>query len=109
MISEGEMRRALNFLQESAAEVGKLRENAIYTERQTKRILAFGKQAHSDKPANVQEREAYAADAYHKAIMAEAKALGQWEYIKARRDHAATLIEVWRTLEANHRAANRGG
>ncbi|MGO9171979.1 MAG: hypothetical protein ACLP7P_08455 [Rhodomicrobium sp.] len=105
MITEGQVRKAIEFHGRVAADLGKAKENAIYCERYVKRVVALERKKHADKPANIQEREAYASDAFHKALIEEAKAAGELEKIRAAREHAQLTIEVWRTLEANHRAA----
>jgi hypothetical protein len=105
MITEGQVRKAIEFHGRIAPQLGKAKEDAVYCERYVKRVVALEKKKFSDKPANVQEREAYASDAYHKALIEEAKAIGRLEEIRAAKDHAQLIIEVWRTLEANHRAA----
>lgn len=105
MISEAQVKRAHDFHGRSAADLGRAKENAVYHERYTKRVLALEKKKLADKPANVQEREAYASDAYLKALIEEAKAAGELEKIKAAREHADLTIRLWQTLEANHRAA----
>lgn len=105
MIEARDVKRALEFHGRNARTLGNARERLVLAERRIKRVTALVKRAYSDKPAHVQEREAFASDEYEAASVEESKAAGDYEYQRAAMDNAKLTIEIWRTLEANHRAA----
>jgi hypothetical protein len=102
-VTDDEVQRALDFLRDSAAEIGKLTESAILAERMTKHILAL-EMKKTDGPANAQEREARASESYHSAILCEAHAAGELAKMKALREAASAKIEAWRTASSNFRS-----
>ena len=107
MISDDEAEKAAEFLLRKAGELGRLKAEAIRTERMLKVILATEKKRISDQPANVQEREALASPAYQAAVDAEFTANLAFETSKGVWAAIETKIEVWRTQQATARSQDR--
>ena len=103
IVPDGRVERALHYLVDSAAALGKAKEQLILTARMREHVLALEMQKHEGSAA-AQEREAKASAAYKKAVYDEAKAAGAYECMKAEREAASAFIEAWRTEAANYRA-----
>jgi hypothetical protein len=104
LVEDSELQKALDWLRDNAREIGEAKAEAIRTERMVRHIKALQMKLHSELPVSAQEREACASEAYHAAILAEAKAAGDYEVLRALREAAALKIESWRTEQANYRA-----
>lgn len=106
MLSDEQVERALDWLRDSANDLGKAKEKAVLTERMVKHIKALEMKRHSDLGVAAQEREAFASKAYVDAVIEEAKAAGGYETMRALREAASAKIESWRSQSANFRAMN---
>lgn len=104
LVSEAEVEKALDWLRDSAGDIGEAKALAVKTEKMVKHIKALVMKQHADLGIGAQEREAYASDIYCNAIDAEASAAGKYEKMKALREAAAMKIEAWRTASSNYRA-----
>lgn len=104
LVSDAEVEKALDWLRDNAADVGRAKADTIRAERMTKHIRALEMQKHNQLPVSAQEREALASDLYLTALNAEAEAAGKYEEMKSLREAAALKIEVWRSMGANYRA-----
>jgi hypothetical protein len=102
IVTEESVQKALDYLRDSAAEIGDLTRSARFEEHMVKYTLAMEMKKH-DGPVSAQEREARSSEAYHLAIMRDAKAAGAIATAKAMREAAAMRIEVWRSQSANYR------
>jgi hypothetical protein len=102
-VTDEEVDKALDWLRDNAAELGRLTERAVLTSAMVKHILALEMRRH-DGSAAAQEREARASLVYLNAITEEAKAAGDLAEAKAYREAAAAKIEAWRSQSANYRA-----
>ena len=102
-ITDEEIQRALDYLRDSAASIGKLTQAAVRADHMTKHIVALEMKRH-DGSAAAQEREAKASDAYLQAITADAEAAGALAKAKALREAASARIEAWRTASSNFRS-----
>jgi hypothetical protein len=103
-ISDESLEKALNWLRDNAQAIGEAKAESISTARMREHILALEMKKYPTLPVSGQEREAKASQAYHDAILAEAKAAGAYEVAKALREAAAMKIEAWRSEQANFRA-----
>jgi hypothetical protein len=103
-VSDSDVQKALDFLRDSAADIGKLTEQAILAERLSKHVLALEMKRCAESSAAAQEREARASSAYVEAITREAIAAGELAHKKALREAAAAKIEAWRSAGANYRS-----
>jgi hemerythrin-like domain-containing protein len=108
LVSDADVEKALDFLRDSADDIGHAKAEEIRTKRMTKHIIAIEMQRHNGMPVSAQEREAFASDAFNVALLAEAKAAGEFERLKALREAAAMKIECWRSMSANYRAMKIG-
>lgn len=102
-ITDEEVEKALDFLRASATVIGRMTQEAILSERYVKHVLAL-EMKRTEGPANAQEREARASQAYLEAITEEATKAGELAKMKALREAAAARIEAWRTASSNYRS-----
>lgn len=104
-ISDEEVEKALDFLRDSAADVG----NAVAEQAKCHAMLrhtkALAMKASGESSAVAQEREAYASPEYVAAIEAEFKAVREAAKLKALREAASAKLDCWRSAGANNRAA----
>lgn len=100
--------KAVEFLIDSAAEYGAAKADAVLAGNSLRRIKAMAMRDSDEKSAAMREAEAYASDAYQAALQAEREAVEDYETLRAQREAAIQLIEYWRAINANQRAAERG-
>lgn len=103
LVSDSEVGKALDFLRDNAKDIGDAVEAATTASHMVKHIKALEMKRHEGSAA-AQEREAVASDVYMNACLADAKAEGVVQYMKALREAAALKIEVWRSQSANYRS-----
>lgn len=103
LCSEEEVERAIDFLKENANEMGKARRRQIFAEKRRAHVEALTMKAFASLPISAQQREARASQAYLDCITEEADAAGEFEKLKALREAASAVIEVFRTESANYR------
>jgi hypothetical protein len=103
-VSDAEVQKALDFLRDSAAELGKLTEQAVLAERLTKHVKAIAMKQCAEASVNAQDREATASSQYLEAITREAITAGELAKAKALREAAAAKLDCWRTQQATQRA-----
>ena len=102
---------AIQFLIDSAAEYGAARADAMRADdmlRVTKALVMAKAGRDGFSAVSAQEREAYASDEYQRAGDDKFEAVKEAETLRARRDANAQVIEAWRSMNANQRAAERG-
>lgn len=104
IVTDAEVEKALDFLRDSASELGDAAASVTRAERMTKHVKALSMKASGEKSAAAQEREAYASDKYLDAIENEFKAVKRLAELRALREAAAMKIEAWRTASSNYRA-----
>jgi hypothetical protein len=104
LVSEAAVESALDFLRDSAVEIGNAKARVIKAEAMVKHRKALMMARHNDLPVNAQEREAVASPEYEKAINEHAEAAGEYEKLRAYREAASMKIEVWRSMNANWRS-----
>jgi hypothetical protein len=103
VISEERAEKALQFLVDSAPELGVVRADRARLEHTRKHILAIIASMHSDKPIGVQEREGYAHEKYTQWLEEYHEAVLQDETLSARIEAAKELIRLFQTQSANLR------
>lgn len=108
LVSDADVEKALDWLRDNAPEIGTAKANAVRAERMTKHVKALEMKKHNALAVSAQEREAYASDAYVKALDEEAMAAGEYEKMRGLREAAALKIETWRSASANYRAMKIG-
>lgn len=103
IVTEDDMSRALDYLRDSAIKLGAAREDMIKAGRMlehTEALLIKASDASSDQKRKADAR----TDArWLAAALAEAKAAGEFETLKALREAASAKIEAWRSEQANYR------
>lgn len=104
IVTDEQLSQALDWLRDNAAAIGEAKRQAVLTEKMCKHVKALEMKKHNQLPVSAQEREAYASDAYQRALFSEAKAAGEYEAMRALREAAALKIEAWRSEQANFRA-----
>jgi uncharacterized protein YpiB (UPF0302 family) len=103
LCGEEEVESAITFLRDHAKEMGEARRQQILTEKRRAHVEALEMKKHATLPVSAQQREARASQAYLECIEAEAYAAGEFERLKALREAASAIIEVFRTESANYR------
>ena len=102
-VSDEDASKALDWLVGNARALGDAKREAVITESMRKRIRAIEMAKSEAKTVADREREAEASNAYLMAIEDEAKAAGNYEYLRALKDAATARIECWRSLNATQR------
>lgn len=100
--------KAVQFLIDTAAEYGAARAEAQKADDMLRIVKALAMAQSNQSSAAAQEREAYASDAYRRAVDDKFEAVKAAETMRARREGAIQTIEAWRSMNANQRAAERG-
>lgn len=106
IVSEKNISDALAYLAIDPHPLALARKDVVDAENHSKRVYAL---MYLDQSGTVKDRESAveAAEEYTEARDAEAKAILDLERHKARARAAEMLIEVWRSENANVRAAER--
>lgn len=115
MITDEQVQDSIDFLFESATKSAQARANRSVLEQGLKRIKAVEMirarddherltNAKASYAATLQERDAYASDAYQVALDGLKEAIRQDEGYRALRDAHSARIEAWRTQEATKRS-----
>lgn len=103
IVEDDDLARALDYLRDSAPEVGKAREAMIKAEKYLKHVEALLIKGSSASSAEKRVAEARCDDRWLKAAYDEAEAAGKFETWKSMREAAAAKIEAWRSEQANFR------
>lgn len=104
IVTDEDVQKWLDWLRDSIRQIGHARAEAVKADYMLKHVKAIGMALHKDSPGYVQEREAYASQAYLDALERAADTAGKYEEIKASRETALVTIEAWRSASANYRA-----
>jgi hypothetical protein len=107
LISDDKIEAALNFLATSSEEIAAARAQRLRAEFKRKRTRA--ELIRKANEATAQAREAWAESHpdYAKACEEECVAVEADEFLRDRRNAADTIVETWRTQEANQRAGGQ--
>ena len=104
IVTDEDLEKALDWLRDSAQEVGNAKAETLRASHRLKVVKALEMKLHNDKPVSVQEREALVSTAYSEALERDAVAAGEYEKMRALREAASLKIEAWRSEQANFRA-----
>lgn len=103
IVTEDAVARALDYLIESAAEAGRIREEAIKADRYVDHLEAILIRASDETSDAKRKAEARASKEWKDANDKAAWWAGELEKIRALRDAANARIEAWRSESANYR------
>jgi hypothetical protein len=103
-ISDDDVDRALDFLQDNAKEAAQARAERAYIEQYRKTLKAEIMKEHLNMPIGGQEREAYADPRYKALLDGLRDAVKADEYHRFMRVAAEAKIEAWRTQSSNARS-----
>ena len=104
IVSDTELEKALDWLRDSAKDIGEAKREAVRCGHMVKHVKALAKMQFNTLSDAKAETEALASQAYLDAIGADAAAAGEYEKMRALREAAALKIETWRSEQANFRA-----
>lgn len=105
MVTDETMEKALNYLAQTDERVGSLKANVARTEYLAK-LKESGHFLQAE--GNIEERKASARVTVE--VQSEwdlhFKAIAEYEKIRARRERAIIVCELWRSINANRRSGN---
>lgn len=104
LVTEADVEKALDFLRDSAKEIGDAKKEAVKTDYMVKHTKAIAMKLYATLPVGAQEREALASDQYLMAVDRAAEAAGEYERLKSLRGAAEMKIGAWQSMSANFRA-----
>lgn len=103
MISDTELERALDFLRDSADDLGNARARLVSAGHMVKHVEAIEFKM-ADGSIEFRKASARTSERYMQATVEEAEAAGEFEKLKALREAAALKIQAWQSMSANARA-----
>jgi hypothetical protein len=108
MIKEEHVEKALEFMRDNAAALGKAKAERIYMEqfRKSKKAILYG----MSPDGTIPERESwvYAHSEYLEVLDGLKAAVEEEERLRWMMTAAEAKIDVWRTQQATNRALDRG-
>jgi len=104
LVEDRELQKALDFLRDSAADLGEWKAEVSRADHMLKVVKAIEMQRRNDLSAARAESEAIASKEYKAALERLAVAVGEYEKLRALREAAALKIECWRTEQASLRS-----
>lgn len=104
VVTEVELAKALDWLRDSAQEMGQAKERLVAAEHMVKHTEALLMRSSDAKSAEMRKADARCDPKWLEDTTEEAKAAGAYEMMRALREAAALKIEVWRTEQANYRS-----
>lgn len=107
VLNESSVESAILFLAQSATELADARATLVSLEEGRKSLKAQLMKQSEAKSNDMREADAYDHPDYRDLIAGLVEATRQSERLRLRRENALTLIEVWRTAQANNRALDR--
>jgi tRNA A37 N6-isopentenylltransferase MiaA len=109
MIDDDKVHDALEYLRTNAPKAAQAKANRIYAEEYRKTVKAQEMAKLSGIPVTAQEREAYRSDVYIKHLDAIKEAVYEDELNRWGMVAATSIIEAWRTQNANRRGEGKIG
>lgn len=103
-ITDAMMEEALTFLATSSQNLAEARAMRFRAEHSRKRVRANLILQSDEKSAIMREAWAEQHEAYAKAVDFEVEAIRMDEYYRAERNRCDSVIEAWRSEQANQRA-----
>lgn len=107
LITDEMLEVALEYLATSSEQIAAARANRLRAEFKRKRIRAKLILQSNQPSAVAREAWAEAHELYHEACEEEVKAVEADELSRSERNKAETIIEAWRTENANQRAGQQ--
>ncbi len=107
MISDERLSASLNFLVTSADELAAARASLTAIETGMKGLKAKLMRESDGKSIADREADALCHPDYNVMVEGLVEATKIVERLRLKRENALTFIETWRTIQANHRAAER--
>jgi rhamnose utilization protein RhaD (predicted bifunctional aldolase and dehydrogenase) len=104
IVTDADLEKALDFLRDSAKEIGDAKARLVMAGHMVKHIEAIESKMSSEKSAEGRKADARCSARYMAAIEEDAAATGSYEAYRALREAAALKIEAWRSEQANFRA-----
>ncbi len=104
IVTNSDLQKALDFLRDSAAELGLAKARAVKAGHMIKHIEAIEFKASDATSNDKRQADARTSDSYVDAINEDAYAAGELAKLQALREAAAMKIESWRSEQANYRA-----
>ena len=104
IVTEEEVGKALDWLRDSAFDIGQAKARAVKAERMVSHTEALMFLAAEGSSAEARKAGARASSEYLDAINEEAFAAGELAKLYSLREAASMKIEAWRTQESNFRA-----
>lgn len=104
IVTNSDLQKALDFLRDSANDLGLAKARAVKAGHMIKHIEAIEFKASEATSNDKRQADARTSDAYVDAINEDAYAAGELAKLQALREAAAMKIESWRSEQANYRA-----
>lgn len=104
IVTNSDLQKALDFLRDSANDLGLAKARAVKAGHMIKHIEAIEFKASDATSNDKRQADARTSDAYVDAINEDAYAAGELAKLQALREAAAMKIESWRSEQANYRA-----
>lgn len=101
------MHSAMEYLRNSAFELGKLSEKQRKAEKMISHVEALQYKMSGATNAEGRKADARASDAYVEAINEDAVSTGELRKLYALREAAQAVVDAWRTQEASNRQYGR--
>lgn len=107
LVTDEMVEEALNYLATSSHQIASARAIRLRAEFKRKRVRAKLILESNQPSAIAREAWAEAHSVYHEACEEEVRAVEADEHARAERNKAETIIEAWRTENANQRAGQQ--
>lgn len=104
IVTETELEKALDFLRDSARDIGAAKARLVKAGHWIKHVEALEYKASNASSIEGRKNDARTTETYIAAINEDAEAAGAYEVLKSLREAAALKIEAWRTESSNYRA-----
>lgn len=102
-ITSDEVEKALDFLRDSAQQLGDAKARSIKSTHMLKHVEALKAKASNEKAAEARKADARTSPEFVEALTEDAIASGEYEKLRALREAAGAKIEAWRSQQANYR------
>ena len=103
MISDEEVEKAVDYLRDNAAKIGKARAEANYMDDYCKVVKSQIMREVATEPLGAQERIAYSDPRYKQHLEAKKEADERYEYLRWMMEAAQAKLNAWQTQSANNR------
>jgi hypothetical protein len=104
IVTTNDVQRALDFLRESAIEIGNAKARAVRAGHMIKHVEALSFKASDATSNDKRQADARTSEAYLDAINEDAAAAGELHKLMALREAATMRIEAWRSESATYRS-----